>query len=130
MDEARRELEAALELDPNDAGAHQTLGMVLRQKGDLQAAGVEFAKSEAINKTKVDFQAATLATNSGAALLRRGEVARAIEKLQAALHLAPGFAPAHYQMGLALRAKGDKGQAAEEFQKAHQLDPHFNSPRD
>jgi Flp pilus assembly protein TadD len=46
------------------------------------------------------------------------------------LKLAPNHAPAHYQLGLALRAQGDNAQASLEFERARQLDPRLRPPRD
>ena len=53
----------------------------------------------------------------------------AIDKFRAALKLAPDFAPAHFQLGMAFLRKGDSAQASAEFEKAHQLDPRFRPPR-
>jgi Flp pilus assembly protein TadD len=77
----------------------------------------------------MNVQAATLATNTGANQLREGDVDDAIEKFRAALKLAPDFAPAHFQLGMAFLRKGDSAQASAEFEKAHQLDPHLRPPR-
>ena len=73
----------------------------------------------------MNVQAATLATNTGAKQLRQGDVEGAIAKFKEALKLSPNYAPAHFQLALALRQKGDATQAAEEFKKAGQLDPHL-----
>jgi tetratricopeptide (TPR) repeat protein len=35
----------------------------------------------------------------------------------------PSYAPAHFQLGLALQRKGEKEEAAKEFQRAAELDP-------
>jgi Flp pilus assembly protein TadD len=129
LEAALEELQTALHLDPNDAGAHQALGMVLRQKADPNGASAEFQKADALNKAKMDTQAATLATNTGAKQLRQGDVNPAIEQFRNALKLAPDYAPAHYQLALALERKGDLDQARTEFDKAQQLNPHLKRPR-
>ena len=129
LDAAQAELQAALKLDPQDAGAHQALGTVYQQKGNTTAASEEFSRSEEINKAKMNVQAATLATNTGANQLLEGDVDGAIEKFRAALKLAPDFAPAHFQLGMAFLRKGDNAQASAEFEKAHELDPHLRPPR-
>ena len=130
LDSALAELQTAVRLDPEDAGAHQALGMVYKQKGDQTQAGDEFKKAEALNKERMNVQAATLATNTGARQLREGNVNGGIEQFRGALKMAPNFAPAHYQLGLALRQKGDLAQASAEFQKAYQLDPHLKPPNE
>jgi Flp pilus assembly protein TadD len=40
----------------------------------------------------------------------------------------PQYAPAHYQLGLALQRKGDKQGATEEFKAAVELDPRLKPP--
>ena len=48
---------------------------------------------------------------------------------ETALKLSPDFAPAHFQLALALRQKGEAAQASVEFEKAHELDPHLRPPQ-
>jgi Flp pilus assembly protein TadD len=129
LDGALQELRTAVELDPKDAGAHQALGTVLRQKHDLQGAAEEFRQAETLNKALMNTQAATLATNAGAKQLRQADLEGAINQFNNALKLAPDYAPAHYQLALALEQKGDLDRARAEFNKAHQLDPHLQAPR-
>ena len=104
--------------------------MVHKQKGDQTHAADEFKRAEALNRERMNVQAAMLATNTGAKQLREGNMSGGIEHFRAALKMAPNFAPAHYQLGLALRQKGDLAQASREFQRAHQLDPHLKPPRE
>jgi len=40
----------------------------------------------------------------------------------------PEYAPAHYQLGLALQRKGDKQGAAQEFKAAAELDSRLKPP--
>jgi Tfp pilus assembly protein PilF len=128
LDGASDELRAALQLDPNDGAAHQSLGMVYRQKRDAAQAQQEFQKAEELNQAKMNLQAATLATNTGTRQLGQGDVDGAIEKSRAALKLRPDFAPAHFQLARALRQKGNAAEAEEEFEKALQLRPHLKAP--
>lgn len=125
---ARGEFESATKLKPDDAGAHQSLAMVYRQQGDTARAQEESQKAEELNKAKMDTQAATLATNTGAQQLRRGDVEGSIRKFREALKLSPDFAPAHFPLALALRQKGELAEAEKEFKRAEQLDPHFKTP--
>ena len=122
--------QGALRLRPDWAEVHEALGMVYKQKGDQTQAGDKFKKAEALNRERMNVQAATLATNTGARQLREGDLNGGIEQFRAALKMAPNFAPAHYQLGLALRQKGNLAQASAEFQKAHQLDPHLKPPKE
>jgi Flp pilus assembly protein TadD len=68
------------------------------------------------------------ATNSGTRLLNAGDLDGAIAQLQRAIQLSAGYAPAHYQLGEALRRKGQANAARAEFQKAITLDPHLQAP--
>ena len=56
-------------------------------------------------------------------MLDAGDLDGAISQFRNAITLSPSYAPAHYQLALALSRKGDKTEAAEEFQKAAELDP-------
>lgn len=62
-------------------------------------------------------------------LLRQGNIPGSIEKLRLALKLTPNFAPAHYQLALALRERHDLTRATSEFNRARELDPRFQPPR-
>ena len=117
-----------MRLDPQDPAAHQALGMVYRRQGDLKGAATEFQRTEDLNKRRVSLQTAKLATNTGVAQLRQGDVDSAIAKFRAALKAAPDFPGEHYQLGLALLEKGERAEAMAEFAKAHQLDPHLQPP--
>ena len=118
LDGATQFYQYAIRQRPDWTDAHVALGKVLGLRGNVQGARNEFEA------------AATLATNTGARQLQEGNVDGAIEQFRAALKLAPDYAPAHYQLGMALREKGDLAQAATEFEKAHQLDPRLRPPRD
>lgn len=76
----------------------------------------------------MNVQAATLATHTGVQQFRQGDVDGSIQKFREAITLSPDFALAHFQLGLALRQKGDLAQSNEEFAKAAQLDPHLKPP--
>jgi len=101
---------------------------VLKQKNDAEGAAAQFRQADSLNKEKMNVQAATLTTNTGARQLREGDAQGALEKFRAASKLAPDYAPAHYQMGLALLKTGKIQEARAEFEKAHQLDPRLRAP--
>src|SRR5207247_1950692 len=75
-------------------------------------AGAEIAKH------KTNEQTALFATNSGRRLLNAGDIDGAISQFRTAIQAVPGYAPAHYQLGLALQRKGDKGGPAPQFTTA------------
>jgi len=120
-------LREAIRLQPDFAGAHTNLGAVLRQLGDEKGAAAESRAGMEILQQKSSEQAATFATNSGRKLLNAGDLDGAISQFRSAIHTAPNYARAHFQLGLALQRKGEKDEAAREFQKAAELDPRLAS---
>ena len=125
MPEAAAALREAIRLQPDFAGAHTTLAAVLRQSGDAQAAAQEARLGNQLAKQKTDMQATLFATNSGKRLLRVGDLDGAISQFRAAINTSPNYAPAHYQLGIALLQQGKKEEAAQEFQRASELDAKF-----
>ena len=124
MPEAADALREAIRLQPDFAGAHTTLAGVLRQLGDTEGAAKENRAGADLAKTTNSLQAATFATNSGRRLLNAGDLDGAISQLRSAIQKAPTYAPAHFYLGQALQRKGLTAEAAPEFQRASQLDPH------
>lgn len=59
----------------------------------------------------------------GLCLARAGRPAEAVEKLDAALKLEPGYAPSHYNRGWALENLGDLTAARASYEQAVALDP-------
>jgi len=81
-----------------------------------------------LSKEKNSQQTALFATNSGKRLLTAGDLEGAISQFKSAIQALPGYAPAHFQLGVALQRKGDKAESAREFQKARELDPRLTPP--
>ena len=91
-------------------------------------AAAENKAGAEISKQKTNQQAATFANNSGRRLLGVGDLEGAISQFRAAISAMPTLASAHYQLGLALTQKGEKEEAAKEFQKAAELEPGLTPP--
>ena len=123
LQDAADALREAIRLQPDFAGAHTTLASVLRQLGDTEGAARESKAGIEIGKEKTNQQAALFATNSGKRLLNAGDLDGAISQFRSAINATPNYPPAHYQLGLALQRKGEKDEAAKEFQRAAELDP-------
>ena len=83
----------------------------------------------ALAKRKTDLQASVFATNSGKRLRKAGDLDGAISQYRAAINSTPAYAPAHYELGLALLQQGKKEEASQEFQKAASLDPKLVPPQ-
>src|SRR6202008_2888598 len=111
LPQAAEALRQAIRLQPDFAGAHTTLAAVLRQLGDNDGATAESKAGSEIGKEKTNQQAALFATNSGKRLLNAGDLEGAILQFQAAIRALPGYAPAHFQLGLALQRKGLKEES-------------------
>ena len=111
LPEAAQALREAIRLQPEFAGAHTTLAAVLRQMGDTAGAESERQLGDTLVKQKIGLQGATFATNSGQthAECRRSRWCNfAISQRDKARH---PYAPAHYELAVALSRKGDKAEA-------------------
>jgi Flp pilus assembly protein TadD len=128
LPEAAQALREAIRLQPDFVGAHTTLAAVLRQQGDTAGAEAESKAAAEISKQRTGMQAATFATNSGKRLLGVGDLEGAISQFRTAIGLVPGYAEAHYQLGVALLRRGEKAEAGQEFKKANELDTTLTPP--
>jgi tetratricopeptide (TPR) repeat protein len=129
LEDAAAALREAIRLQPDFAGAHTNLAAVLRQLGDTAAAAEETRTGAALAKRKTDLQASVFATNSGKRLRKVGDLDGAISQYREAIRSTPDYAPAHYELGLALLELGKKEEASQEFQKAASLDPKLVPPQ-
>ena len=128
LGDAAAALREAIRLQPDFAGAHTTLAAVLRQMGDAEGAAAEGRAGAELAKQKTSEQAALFATNSGRRLLNAGDIDGAISQFRSAINSSPNYAPAHFQLGLALRQQGKPDEAQEEFRTAAKLDPRLTPP--
>ena len=129
LQESAQALREAIRLQADFAGAHTTLAGVLRQLGDNDGAAAEAKLGAEMAKQKTDLQAALFATNSGRRLRGVGDLDGAISQFRAAIHTVADYAPAHFELAIALRQMGKKEEAAAEFQKAAALDPKLVAPQ-
>jgi len=127
--ESAQALREAIRLQPDFAGAHTTLAGVLRQLGDNDSSAAEAKLGAELAKQKTDLQAAVFATNSGRRLRGMGNLDAAVSQFRAAIQSVPHYAPAHFELAIALRQMGKQEEAAEEFQKAAELDPKLVAPQ-
>jgi Flp pilus assembly protein TadD len=61
--------------------------------------------------------------------MNAGDLDGAISQFRSAIAATPEYAPAHYQLGMALRRKGEKEEAGKEFRRAGELDPRLSAPQ-
>ena len=118
MDAAVRHYQAAILQAPDFYPAHNSLGVLALQKGDLKAAEEEFRRVLELNS-----KSAQACFNLGNVLYltRRDEEAR--QALDAGLHLSPFSALGHYLQGSVLVRLGNLKSAEEQLKTARKLDP-------
>lgn len=125
VEEAVVHFEAAVQQHPDDEEAHNNLGTALLRMGQTEKAIQHFRAAIGINP---DFAKAH--NNLGAALVRvPGGFAEAKAHVLEALRVVPELAEAHYTLGLMLHSESRFSDAHAEFQKAVELNPHFDAAR-
>ena len=105
---------------PGNEGAHNNLGLALRQAGRTTEAIAEF---EAALAAKPDYAGAH--NNLGIELRQSGRTMEAITQFQAALGAQPVFPEAHNNLGLALHQAGRIADAMAQFREALEAQPDF-----
>jgi tetratricopeptide (TPR) repeat protein len=143
-----------LQVSPRSARAHDGLGWVLFQKGQVDDAIVQFQEAVKISPTF-----ANASHNLGIALIKEGKIDEAITQYQRALQINPhdvqacldlgdalskkgqmdeaiaqyrnaleindASSPAHYDLGLALFREGRTDEAIAQYQKALEIQPNI-----
>ncbi|MEW5717237.1 MAG: tetratricopeptide repeat protein [Chloroflexota bacterium] len=109
----------AIELNPNDAAAHNNLGALLAEDA-ARAADAEAAYREAI---RLDPNYAQAHNNLGALLADLGRAAEAEAAYREAIRLDPNLAQAHNNLGVLLDDLGRSAEAEAAYREAIRLDP-------
>jgi len=109
-----------LRVSPSSAVAHDAMGVVLFQKGEVDKAMAEYRTALEIDPKFVEAD-----DNLGNALAKKGQVDEAISYYQEALETYPGFAGAHNNLGTALLQKGQTDEAIGEYQKTLAINSDF-----
>jgi len=102
--------EKAVSLDPDDARAHNNLGIALAGAGKMSAAVEEYRKSLALNAHSSQTE-----NNLGSALAEEGNLEEARQHFETALGINPDNASAEVNLGNALSAEGGHTQEAIEL---------------
>jgi protein O-mannosyl-transferase len=158
LDEAIRQFEEAIRLNPHFAEAHYNLGTALEQKRELNQAISQYGEAIRLNPNYAEaynnlgtalgqtgqhdqamgqFEEAIRLkpdyveahNNLGNALLNQGRLDEAIVQFRETIRLNPDYARAHNNLGAALGQKGQLDAAIIEFQKAIRLDPEYAEAR-
>ena len=109
----------ALALDEESSFAHNNLGLVLAERGELTTAINHFRRAVEIDPLFVEAH-----TNLGN-FLARSSPQEAIAHLRKALEIDPRYANAHNTLGNILADGGELDDAIEHFRKALQTNPQF-----
>ena len=112
-----------LKHDPRDANAHNLLGVLARQRGDVATALLHTERALARQPEVPAFLA-----NRGAALAEAGRLAEAVPALRAALARRPEDAVTLRNLGQALCAMGDPAAALRPLEAAARLLPEAPEP--
>jgi tetratricopeptide (TPR) repeat protein len=125
---AARSLRRAIALRPDLTAAHYTLAEVLRSAGDDDAARAQLAEAERLRERARLQQEASVWTAVGSQKLEAGDPQSAADHFRRATAASDEYAPAHYQLGVALERLGQREAARAAFRRAQQLNPSLVPP--
>lgn len=111
-------LQNAAKLSPNDAEPHNSLGMILQDRGQLDSAADSYRTALKIEPGFVEAH-----YNLGNVLCEIGQLEDAVESYRNALKLNPDFAVIYSNLGAALRELGRFDEALANCRRALELDP-------
>ncbi len=118
VDEAIRQFQEALRLDPGDAKTYNNLGAAFDKKGQIDEAIRQYQKAR-----QLDPDYAEACYNLGTDLVKRGQLDEAIRQFQEAIRLKPNDADARNNLGATLDKLGRFDEAIRQYQEAIQLKP-------
>jgi Tfp pilus assembly protein PilF len=109
-EQAKKELQQELEIDPTNAGAEYVLGELARHAQDLSEAEQHFSKA-----IKLDPNFGEAYLGLGMTLLAEKKFPEAVSPLETAVKAQPGNPAAHYSLATAYSRTGRKQEAEREF---------------
>lgn len=114
VQDAKREFEEELKIDPANAGAEYVLGELAREEGDMPLAVGHFSKA-----TKLEPGFADAYIGLGRALIANERGAESVAPLEQALKLQPANPAVHYNLAIAYKRAGREEDSLREA-KLHQ----------
>ena len=114
--QAKKEFEEELRIDPTNAGAEYVLGELDRQSNSYPEAIQHFSKA-----TKLDPSFAAAYLGLGVSLMSEKNYAEAISPLENAVKLQPANPAGHYSLATAYSRAGRKSDADREFAVHNQM---------
>ncbi len=119
-EEAVEHYRAALEIEPESAGALRGLGLALRKAGDLVGATAAYRRMLGHHP-----EHALARLELATVLLEREEFDEAVEVFESAIELDPDFKEAHLNLGVALSRAGRWREAASRFREVLRIDERY-----
>lgn len=107
----------ALQLDAGLSAAHNNLGQLAHQQGDVAGARAAFQEALALDPEQPEAR-----YNLANLILESGDAELAVAELKRVLQLAPDFADAHYNLAVALERLGGRAQARAHLQRYLELE--------
>jgi tetratricopeptide (TPR) repeat protein len=115
-EDAKKEFQQELEIDPSNAGAEYVLGELARQESQWPDAIAHFSRA-----TQLDAGFGDAFLGLGSSLLSARRFAEAIPPLETAVKLEPQNPGAHYNLAMAFSRAGRKEDADREFAVHRQM---------
>jgi len=122
-EQAKKELQQELAIDPANAGAEYVLGELARQAQDLPEAVKHFSKA-----TELESHFGDAYLGLGMSLLAQKNYADAVAPLEKAVELQPANPAGHYSLATAYARTGRKDDAQREFALQQQTADHAGGP--
>lgn len=115
-EEAKKEMEQELEIDPSNAGAEYVLGELARQAGQWSDAVDHFSRA-----SRLDAGFGDAFLGLGSSLMSEKKFPEAIAPLETAVKLEPANPTAHYSLAVAYTRSGRKQEGEKEFAVHRQM---------
>jgi tetratricopeptide (TPR) repeat protein len=117
---ATPEWQKVLKIRPDNAEAHNGLGLALAGCGQLDEAIAHFQRALEIKRDYAEAH-----NNLGTARVGRGELDEAMAHYRKALEIKPDYAEVHVNLGVALARCGRIDEAMAHFQRALEIEPGY-----
>jgi len=119
-EEAGQLIQQAIQLNPQVPNFHNSLGNVLRNLGQLEAAMISFQQALQLNPNFAEAY-----NNLGSVLGDQQQFSEAVTYFQQAIALNPHYVKAHYNLGRMFSAQGQLTQALAAYQQSVVLQPDY-----
>ena len=123
FDEAKRDAEALLRLNPKSSDAYVVLGMIADYAGDAKTSAENYEKALELNPNDLDVR-----IHLASALIDMGNLDLALQQIKRTLDSQPNSSGAHYQLARIEQAQGNLPAAVIDFETAERQEPKWLSP--